>query len=75
MALVTGGGTGLGRGIATELAILGATVVIASRSQETCIQAAKEMNERITKGSGKVVVGPSTSIRNEEEIKNLVSAV
>ena len=70
-----GGGTGIGRAIAVELASLGATVVIASRDEQKCQIAAKEMNEIIkaTGSRGTVVTGPSTSIRSEEEIENLVS--
>jgi peroxisomal trans-2-enoyl-CoA reductase len=79
VALVTGGGTGIGRSIATELASLGATVVIASRDKLKCDQAAAEMNRYIKSktcsANGRVVVGPSTSIRSEEEIRNLVSHI
>ena len=81
VALVTGGGTGIGRAIATELASLGATVVIASRNKEKCQMAASEMNDIIRKqqllssNRGRVVAGPSTSIRKEEDVKNLVSCL
>lgn len=68
VALVTGGGTGIGRAIAMELASLGATVVIASRDQEKCRQAADEI-------PGKVIAGPSTNIRKEEDIIALVAFV
>ena len=48
---MTGGGTGIGRSIAIELAILGATVVIASRDVDRCLSAADEMNQEIQQAS------------------------
>ncbi|KAL3910000.1 MAG: hypothetical protein SGILL_007863 [Bacillariaceae sp.] len=74
VALVTGGGTGIGLAIATELASLGATVVIASRNKETCEKAAAKVN-RLGCTTGKLVAGPSTNIRKEEEICNLVEHI
>ena len=46
VALVTGGGTGLGKASALELARCGATVVIAGRRDEVLAEAAKEIGER-----------------------------
>ena len=73
VALVTGGGTGIGLAIATELASLGATVVIASRNKEKCEAAAAKVNQ--LGYTGKVVVGPSTNIRKEDEICNLIEHI
>jgi citronellol/citronellal dehydrogenase len=46
VALVTGGGTGLGKASALELARCGATVVIAGRRGEVLAEAVKEIGER-----------------------------
>ena len=45
VALVTGGATGIGRGIAQALAEQGADIAIASRNQENLLSAAKEIGE------------------------------
>jgi citronellol/citronellal dehydrogenase len=50
VALVTGGGTGLGKASALELARCGATVVIAGRRDEVLAEAAKEIGERCAGG-------------------------
>lgn len=52
VAIVVGGGTGLGRGMASGLAGAGATVIIASRRMEVLRQAAQEMEAET---GGKVV--------------------
>lgn len=74
VALVTGGGSGIGRAIAIEIASLGATTVIASRDEDKCKAAAQEMNSLLERGcKGKIVVGPSCSIRSEDEVEQLIS--
>lgn len=61
--LVTGGGTGIGRAIAHELASLGANVIIASRKTEPLEQTMKE----IQSAGGKCAMY-TVNIRNEEAI-------
>jgi citronellol/citronellal dehydrogenase len=66
-ALVTGGGTGLGKAAARELAACGADVVIAGRRAEVLEQAANEIGGRCTTVTG--------DIREAEEAARLVDAV
>lgn len=57
-------------------------MVIASRNVDKCNLAAKEMNQYIQqhcsngcKAVGTVVVGPSTSIRDEDQVNNLIEYI
>ena len=60
VALVTGGGTGLGRGMATMLARLGATVAIASRRRDVLEAAAAEISSE----TGGAVVAVACNVRD-----------
>ena len=70
VALVTGGGSGIGYTIAAELAALGATVVIAGRDVSKCEEAAAALS-KVTGGT--VMAGPSTNIRDESQVQQLVA--
>jgi peroxisomal 2,4-dienoyl-CoA reductase len=70
VALITGGGSGIGRGIADTLAALGAHVVLASRKQERVDAAAAEIRAAGGKASGVAV-----DVREQERVKEVVSRV
>ncbi|CEG48186.1 peroxisomal trans-2-enoyl-reductase [Plasmopara halstedii] len=75
VAIVTGGGTGIGKSIAYELAFLGCTVVIASRNLER-LKAAADKIQADVKSACPSSVGSvhaiACNIRNEEQVSNLV---
>jgi citronellol/citronellal dehydrogenase len=66
VALVTGGGTNLGKAAAAELALCGASVVIAGRREEVLQEACSEIGERCTWITG--------DIREREDAERLVQA-
>jgi len=70
VVLVTGGGTGLGRCTAHELAALGAQVVIAARRQELLDRTAAEIADAGGKCSALTV-----NIRDEKQVDALIAAV
>ena len=71
--LVTGGGSGIGFGIAQELLQLGSKVVIASRNPERIENAVAELQKECQDGAE--VVGMVANIRERESCAKLVSQV
>jgi len=70
VALVTGGGTGIGLGIAACLAAAGATVAIASRNPEHLEPAAAQLRAR-----GARVSAVETNVREPEAVARMVDRV
>ncbi|MFC2040589.1 SDR family NAD(P)-dependent oxidoreductase [Chloroflexota bacterium] len=69
-AIVTGGGTGIGKAIALELAKSGVDVAIVSRNVEHLEPVAKEI-----KALGRRALALSADVRNEEAIKDMAAKV
>jgi len=69
VALITGGTRGLGRAIIHTLALAGADVVVASRKQEACDEAAEEV-----RGLGRRAFAQACHVGRWEEIEALVDA-
>jgi citronellol/citronellal dehydrogenase len=67
VALVTGGGTGLGKATSAELLACGADVVIAGRRTEVLDVAVEELGERVTSAQG--------DIRTDEGARAIVDTV
>ncbi|XP_064183619.1 peroxisomal trans-2-enoyl-CoA reductase isoform X2 [Anguilla rostrata] len=74
VAIVTGGGTGIGKAITSELLQLGCNVVISSRKLERLEAAAKELSERIPHTNPAKVTPIQCNIRNQDEVKTLVAS-
>jgi peroxisomal 2,4-dienoyl-CoA reductase len=70
VALVTGGGTGIGLGIASSLAAAGAEVAIASRKPEHLEPAAKQLQ-----ASGAKVSAVEVNVREPESVARMVDRV
>lgn len=71
VALITGGGTGIGAGIARELGRLGARVVIAARKEPRILAAAAGLSEEL----GQDVLGVACDIRDRDSVASLAARV
>lgn len=70
VAIVTGGGSGLGRSMAKYFLELGAKVMITSRSQERMDKASAELHEE----TGGEVSGFAADVRKHIEVGNMLAA-
>jgi len=70
VAIVTGGGTGLGKGMAKILSTLGANVAITGRRMNVLESTAEELSAH----SGNVVLPVQMDVRDPESVKNGVDA-
>ncbi len=66
--LITGGGTGLGRAMATAFAHLGAGIIIASRKQEVLDKTAREIRDE----TGAEVLPVVCDVRNYKQVEQAI---
>lgn len=71
VAVVTGGGSGIGRGIAEGLAEAGASIVVASRRRESCAEAAGE----IAAATGRRTMALAVDVTNSSSVDRFVDDV
>ncbi|XP_037253461.1 peroxisomal trans-2-enoyl-CoA reductase isoform X3 [Falco rusticolus] len=75
VAIVTGGGTGIGKAIAADLLALGCSVVIASRKFDRLKAAAEELNNTFSSMRPAKVTPIQCNIRKEDELLHQVEAL
>ena len=72
VAVITGSSKGIGKSIATAMALQGAKVIISSRKVDVCEQTAAEINELCKDGIGEAFVIPC-NISDKSSLENLIN--
>ncbi|MCH9728282.1 MAG: SDR family oxidoreductase [Actinomycetia bacterium] len=71
--LITGGGSGIGKGVAAAVVAAGGNVMLAGRNADRLAAAAEEINVAAGEGSGEVRYEPA-NVTDEDEAAQLVGA-
>ena len=72
VAVITGSSKGIGKSIATAMALQGAKVIISSRKADVCEQTAAEINDLCKDGIGEAFVIPC-NISDKSSLENLIN--
>lgn len=67
VAVVTGGGTGIGKGIAVEMARVGASIVVCARNTERLERAAEEIRVM-----GRRALAVQCDVRDPDQVQNVI---
>ncbi|MCG8382972.1 MAG: SDR family oxidoreductase [Gammaproteobacteria bacterium] len=72
VAVITGSTKGIGKAIAEQMALQGASVVVSSRKPDVCDEVAASINARVGEGPGKAIAIPA-NISHKEALENLIT--
>ena len=73
VAVVTGSSKGIGKSIASQMALHGSNVVVSSRDQKSCDSVASEINQCLPEGSG-TALGIACHIGKKNDLEHLVTS-
>ena len=71
--IVTGGGSGIGKGVAAAISSAGGNAVLVGRNADRLAAAAEEMTAQAGDGAGSVIYQPA-DVTNEDEVSRMVEA-